>query len=205
MKKIGTFLKNNIYYVILIVCVIAIATMVSIAIWGGGGKNNIAPPPSEGEGPTGEEPGDNKPAETKPIVFALPALGNNVINPYVDDDMVWNKTLKEYSVHMAIDYAAPLNSDVYAVYDGTVESVYYDFLEGHVIVIKHNNNLKTLYGSLSDDIDVRVGDKIVKGDVIGKIGNSAAAECMEAAHLHFETLYNGVSINPKDYFNFENK
>jgi len=204
MKKIGVFLKNNIYYVILIVCVIAIATMVSIAIWGGGGKNNVTPPPT-GEDPTGENPGDDKPVETKPIVFALPALGNNVINGFVDDDVVWNKTLKEYSVHMAVDYAAPLNSDVYAVYDGTVESIYYDFLEGHVIVIKHNNNLKTLYGSLSDDIDVKIGDKVLKGDVIGKIGNSAAQECMEVTHLHFETLYNGISINPKDYFDFENK
>ena len=48
-------------------------------------------------------------------------------------------------------------------------------------------------------IAVAVGDNVLSGSVVGKVGNSAAAEVTENSHLHFEVSVNEESVNPHDY------
>ena len=97
-----------------------------------------------------------------------------------------------------------LTLDVLAFTDGTVSKVYSNYLEGTVIEIAHSNGLVSVYKSL-ESANVKVGDKVSAGQVIGVLGNTMAQEQSEGNHLHFELLKNGTKINPNDYLDLGSK
>lgn len=70
---------------------------------------------------------------------------------------------------------------------------------GNMVRIKHtdykNKTLQTRYAHLSS-INVKVGDKVKEGDIIGYTGASGN---VFGAHLHFEVIYNGVRVNPLNW------
>ena len=134
--------------------------------------------------------------------FTAPCYGD-ILNGYSPTVPVYSDTLGDWRVHNGIDIAAPLNSEVYAVSDGMVESYYEDLRWGTTIIINHNNNLKSIYSNLSERAYVQVGQKIKKGDVIARVGDTALFETVADTHLHFEMKINDVTVNPLDYFNIE--
>jgi len=97
--------------------------------------------------------------------------------------------------HKGIDIAAPLGTPIFAAESGTVialgdqDRYCYRGAYGKFIVIKHENNLTTLYAHLSRQA-VRVGDKIKRGDLIGYVGRSGYAT---GSHLHL-TVYAGPTF-----------
>jgi murein DD-endopeptidase MepM/ murein hydrolase activator NlpD len=64
-----------------------------------------------------------------------------------------------------------------------------------MVEINHGGGLATRYGHLSE-IDVKVGDKIHIGQVIGKIGSTGRST---GPHLHYETRVNGEAVNPQKF------
>lgn len=68
---------------------------------------------------------------------------------------------------------------------------------GNLVKIRHANGLITVYAHL-DGISVREGQRVTRGQQIGKVGNSGRSE---GPHLHFEVIRNGVKVNPSTYFN----
>ena len=77
---------------------------------------------------------------------------------------------------------------------------------GTTIIINHGNNLKTSYSSLdTEGIAIKEGDKVKKGQVIGKTSNSAQSESADGNHLHFEVLLNNKKVDPNLYLTLENK
>jgi len=54
-------------------------------------------------------------------------------------------------------------------------------------------------GDASDQIEVISGDKLTKGDLIAKAGNSSVGDFTDKPHLHFEILLNDKYVNPEDY------
>ena len=66
---------------------------------------------------------------------------------------------------------------------------------GNCVRIKHPNNLETWYGHLSK-INVKEGQRITVGDVIGKVGSTGRST---GPHLHYEIRKNGHPVNPKQY------
>ncbi len=123
------------------------------------------------------------------------AVSGKVLNPFTGDEMVKSKTFGDWRTHAGIDIAAKQGSEVHAISDGTVKDVYEDALMGHTVVIEHKEVTST-YSNLASEITVKKGDKITVGTVIGEVGNSAAAECMEDEHLHLEVMRDGVQIDP---------
>lgn len=105
--------------------------------------------------------------------------------------------------HYGIDFSAPLGTEAIATADGIVE--YAGFNSGgfgNLIIISHNLGFKTYYAHLSE-IDVKIGEIISKGRVIGKIGNSGKTD---TSHLHYEIHYLGKKIDPINFvkWNLEN-
>lgn len=135
----------------------------------------------------------------EPISFYSPLLTYTVAKDYNDSKLVYNTTLKQWEAHKGICFTAAEGSDVFACLDGVVEDVYTNYLNGTVVVLNHNNNLKTYYSSLAEDVKVKVGDTVSKGSVIGKISNSGASELNLGNHLHFEVTENNVKIDPSTY------
>ena len=70
---------------------------------------------------------------------------------------------------------------------------------GNCIIIDHGNGFETYYGHLSK-ISVKKGQKVIAGDIIGKIGSTGRST---GPHLHYEIHRNGKILNPKSYLSLE--
>ena len=96
-----------------------------------------------------------------------------------------------------MDFTAPTGTDVFATGDGTVIRVEQSQRGyGSVVEIDHGFGFKTLYAHLSA-FNVRQGQRVKRGDVVGKVGNSGMSM---APHLHYEVLKNDNPINPINFY-----
>lgn len=104
-----------------------------------------------------------------------------------------HKILKQ---HDGVDFTAPRGTDIYATGKGTVEKV--DYMQGYgkTVVINHGFGHKTLYAHCSG-YNVKVGQKVKKGDVIAYVGNTGIST---APHLHYEVHKNGKAVDPIHFF-----
>jgi len=99
--------------------------------------------------------------------------------------------------HYGMDFTAPVGTEVYATGDGVVESIISSRRGyGNHIVVNHGFGYKTLYAHL-DRFNVRQGQKVKRGDVIGFVGNTGLSI---APHLHYEVELNGITVDPSNYF-----
>jgi len=102
--------------------------------------------------------------------------------------------------HNGMDFTAPAGTDVYASGNGTVVAVTPSQRGlGKHIIIDHGFGYQSIYAHLSD-FNVRKGQKVRRGDVIGYVGNTGASL---ANHLHYEIKLNGVYVDPVNFY-FEN-
>ncbi len=136
--------------------------------------------------------------------FVMPVNheGVKLRNAFAMDSLIYSVTLDQYMTHCGIDVEAPEDSQVVAVAEGTVTSVYKDDRFGTSIEITHPNNLITIYSNLSTDEMVEVGDVVNKGQIIGGVGSSGLFESLEPAHLHFEVIKDGAYVDPCNYITF---
>ena len=156
--------------------------------------------------PSNKPQGGKQEQVNSQITFCLPMLDASIYKDYNGSELVYNETLKQFEAHKAIDFLASSNMNVYAVLDGVVADVYSNYLEGNVVVIQHANGLKTSYGSLGDNVKVKIGDSVSKGDIIGVASESAYRECGIGSYLHFATLdENGKKIDPNAYLTLSSK
>lgn len=104
---------------------------------------------------------------------------------------------KTSKMHEGIDFTAPIGTDIYAAGNGTVKEVVYgDRGYGNYVLISHGFGYETLYAHMSK-VNARPGQKVKRGDVIGKVGSTGAST---APHLHYEVIKQGTKINPINFF-----
>jgi len=94
--------------------------------------------------------------------------------------------------HAGLDIAGDRGQPVYATAAGRVNYVGRQGAYGNLIVIDHGFGLETKYGHLSR-FNVRKGDQVDRGDVIGSLGSTGRAT---GSHLHYEVHANGRLLNP---------
>lgn len=101
--------------------------------------------------------------------------------------------------HYAIDIVAPRQTPVKSIAKGTVLFSEWTSQTGYVIIIKHQDDLTSVYkhnGSLNKS----QGDTVRAGEVIAEVGNTG--EFTTGPHLHFELWKNGKPVNPLNYIDF---
>ena len=94
--------------------------------------------------------------------------------------------------HQGVDLAAPIGTEVFAVRNGTVVDLGEDPIFGKYIIIRHMNNMVSLYGHLSS-INVSFNEIVQSGGFIGRVGTTGQST---GPHLHFELRQNGQSQDP---------
>lgn len=105
--------------------------------------------------------------------------------------------LKRRIFHDGMDFTAPTGTNIYATGAGTVvEAKRTIHGYGNMIVIDHGFGYQTLYAHLSK-FKVRVGQKVVRGQIIGEVGNTGLSS---GPHLHYEVHRDGKKVNPVYYF-----
>ena len=97
--------------------------------------------------------------------------------------------------HTGIDYAAPKGTPIKAADAGVVISAGNGGSYGKLIKISHGKGVVTWYGHC-DTINVKIGQKVDKGEIIGTVGITGDAT---GFHLHFEIRTNGTPANPARY------
>ena len=140
-----------------------------------------------------------------------------IIKPFINDKVTISKSYYDYkaeadsqknsiiyyeNIYMqnsGVDYKAEELFDIVSVLDGKVISVEDNDMMGTTVQIKHDNNLISVYQSLSN-VKVKVDDTIIQGQVIAQSGESNINKDL-GNHLHFELYHNGNIVNPEEYYN----
>jgi len=99
------------------------------------------------------------------------------------------------AMHTGLDFRAAMGDPVRATANGKVVSSGWAGGYGRMVEIDHGNGLSTRYGHLSE-IDVKVGDPIKIGQVIGAVGSTGRST---GPHLHYETRIDGEAVDPQKF------
>ncbi len=97
--------------------------------------------------------------------------------------------------HAGIDQRAPAGTPIRAVAAGIVKIVQPFNVLGGTVAIDHGQGLETMYLHMSK-LNVEVGARVNKGDVIGYVGATGRAN---GPHLHWVIYVNGVPVNPQQW------
>lgn len=103
--------------------------------------------------------------------------------------------------HYGLDIKVYVGDTIRAAFSGKVRIVKNQGRRGYgkYIVIRHDNGLETVYGHLSKQL-VDVNQRVKAGEPIALGGNTGRST---GSHLHFETRFLGIPLNPALMFDFE--
>lgn len=100
-------------------------------------------------------------------------------------------------IHGGIDVAASRGSIVVGATDGTVMLIGDQGAYGHCVFVENHDGTVAWYAHLTDSY-VKVGDKIVRGQIVGSSGNTGRST---GPHLHFEMrTQQGIILDPEHFF-----
>lgn len=185
--KAVAFLKRNIYYVLMIVCVLAIGTIVTVvAVLNNQGNVDVITPPPNNDG-GGDGPTINPDVPKTEFILKNPTNGA-ILMRFDAEKLVNDMTTGNFKTHLAVDFAGAKGSNVIAMFGGVIESVENDNYYGTTVIIDHKNGYKSVM-RLIDEATVKAGQSVNQGDVIGKVG-VFLFEAKTEAHIHYE-LYKG--------------
>ena len=122
--------------------------------------------------------------------FHMPTPSTKITSPFGPR---WRR------MHNGLDLKVNIGDTIVAAFDGKVRIVKYERRGyGKYVVIRHDNGLETVYGHLSKQL-VEENQLVKAGEVIGLDGNTGRST---GSHLHFETRFLGIAINPIYMFDF---
>lgn len=202
-NKIAAFLKRNIYYVLLVLCVLAIGTMITVAAIVNNNNDSQTPPvlnPDDGN----NSGGGNTPI-VKEFIITMPVSGD-VIFPY-NPNAIYNGKAHP---HNAIDIKASAGTKVVSPYDGVVTKIdktdNYK-LYGMTVTIDHKNGYVSVI-RLLDNVTVTLNQTLKAGEIIGEVVSKDKAvfeTAMGQEHIHYELLNEGKAIDPMQFMSDGNK
>jgi len=131
----------------------------------------------------------------QPSQFPLPEKYMENITWDYDNERLHPITGKK-TTHKGIDVAAPTGTQVFATGDGVVKKADEEKGWGKLVVVEHKEGYATFYAHM-DEIGVENGNKVSKGDVIGRVGSTGQST---GPHLHYEVRRNGKNLNPADFY-----
>ncbi|PID90990.1 MAG: peptidase M23 [Bacteroidetes bacterium] len=107
---------------------------------------------------------------------------------------------KVLKMHTGVDYACPVGTPVMATAKGVVKQIRKSQRGmGRSILLDHGHGYSTMYSHL-EDIKVRQGRRVERGDIIATVGNTGMSM---APHLHYEVRVKEEPVDPINYFFLE--
>ena len=151
--------------------------------------------------PTTQAPDTSKPTAGTIPELALPVSGK-LIKQHSVDVQVFSQTMQDWRVHLGVDIATSAGADVLSVADGSVARIWEDPMMGWCVAIEHSGECVTVYKNLAKELaeGLAVGVTVKKGEVLGRVGDTALLEIAEDPHLHLEMTVKGLQVDPLEYF-----
>ena len=137
-------------------------------------KTAPEPPPA----PMPEAEVDDTPVIAEAPRLIVSPLNGEVVTVFAVDELVYNETMADWRTHDGLDIAAP---------------------QGTMVVIDHDGGYQTTYANLQARPNVRMGESVSAGQIIGAVGSTAPAESAQGPHLHFSVSKDGVPMDPEAY------
>lgn len=200
-KKKPTKKRLLLYYLILAVCILVIAAVtVTVVLAVTGRKDDVridnslvTPDPDDG---------DDQDVSTR-TEFIFPV---KEVNLSQEMDFWHNATIDVYHRHGGVDFRGNVGDEVFAAVDGLVtEVVTNSRLNGGYVTIAHDGGLFTTYKFISPAENLKEGQSVNRGQVIGTIAQPSGEEKEEGAHLHFEVKEYDTLVNPTAYLKADEK
>ena len=98
--------------------------------------------------------------------------------------------------HNGVDFAAPTGTPVVAASDGEVIHAGWQGSWGKLVVLSHDHGVQTRYAHLSSINGLSPGDRVGKGELLGKVGTTGLST---GPHLHFEVYQGGLPVDPQKF------
>ena len=121
-----------------------------------------------------------------------PPLQNSIITGVYGSQRILNG--KPRRPHYGLDFASPEGTPIKAMLDGVVTLSEDDlYFTGGTIIFDHGHGISTLYMHLKN-VDVKMGDKIKQGDIIGSVGMTGRST---GPHLDIRLNWFNVNLDPE--------
>jgi len=135
-----------------------------------------------------------------PVPFSI-KFDQSHFTPPISDKMVVTSRFgrRRRGPHRGIDVDLVTGDKVVSILPGKVRFVGYSSGHGKTVVVRHANEVETVYAHLSS-YKVEENDIVEEGQVLGKGGKTGNAR---GSHLHFEIRYRGICIHPEYLLNFD--
>ena len=147
---------------------------------------------------TNSKPEENTEKTNVKLNFEKPVEGD-IVRDFAVDNLIYSNTLQEWTTHTGVDIKADKTTIVKAAESGIVKTIKNDPRYGLTVIVEHENGFQTVYSNLLTSEFVVEGEKVEKGQSLGTVGNTAAFEIADDAHLHFEILKDSVHVDPNIY------
>jgi murein DD-endopeptidase MepM/ murein hydrolase activator NlpD len=132
---------------------------------------------------------DRMKSRARLLPIANPSVGHSISSSFgVRQDPL----LGMPAMHSGLDFRARAGSPARVTAPGTVVKAGWNGGYGRMVEVQHANGFSTRYAHLSK-IVVKEGQKLVVGDIVGKVGSSGRST---GPHLHYEVRRNGDALNP---------
>ncbi len=137
-----------------------------------------------------------EPSQTQQKQYFMLPVSGEIQQEYSNRELVKSVTMGDWRTHNGVDIACDVNTAVRCFSDGKVTEVIEDRLWGTTVKMEHPNGYVSVYCGLNGEVEVKQGDEVEIGDIIGTTGNTSVIEIGQEPHLHFEVLKNGKTIDP---------
>ena len=135
----------------------------------------------------------------KPVVIEsrnIMPVDGEVSHPFSNGELVKSETLGLWKTHDGCDILCPLGTEVKSMSSGVIKEISEDPLWGVCVVVEQENGLEVHYCGLAKELDVKTGQTVQEGSVIGKTSDTCQAEIVQQPHLHLGVKEGGKWIDP---------
>lgn len=164
--------------------------------------SNVPKPDSSQNSSTKPKPSDNSSdaVETnKPIITdvgnIMPVTGE-ISHPFSNGELVKSETLGVWKTHDGCDILCDLGTEVKSMSEGVVKEIKEDPLWGVYVIVEQGNGLDVQYCGLAKELNVKAGQAVKQGEILGKTSDTNQCEILQQPHLHLGVKQGGKWIDP---------
>ncbi len=135
----------------------------------------------------------------KPVVIEarnIMPVDGEISHPFSNGELVKSETLGVWKTHDGCDILCPLGTEVRSMSSGVIKEISEDPLWGICVISEQENGLEVHYCGLAKELEIKTGQSVQEGQVIGKTSDTCQAEILQEPHLHLAVKRGGEWIDP---------
>lgn len=135
----------------------------------------------------------------KPIIAdvgnILPVKGE-VSHPFSNGELVKSETLGVWKTHDGCDILCDIGTEVKSMSEGVVKEIKDDPLWGIYVIVEQSNGYDVQYCGLAKELNIKAGQSVKQGEILGKTSDTNQCEILQQPHLHLAVKQGDNWIDP---------